>query len=98
MNIIVRAVHERTERECVRRCKLQGHVYVIREYPFGESIRKTYQLAMGFDQQWIPVVDADVLLHNDSLKNAMTIFMLIAAGTGVLLLLKTYLIPKPIKA
>lgn len=72
MNIIVRAIGERTEKECIRRCSLQGHVSVVREYPFGESIRKTYKLALSFiGQKWIPVIDADVLLNNDCLKQAV---------------------------
>lgn len=71
MKIIIRTIGERTENECIRRCKLQGHVYIVREYPFGKAIKKTYELAMSFDQKWVPVIDADVLLHHDVLRQAI---------------------------
>jgi hypothetical protein len=71
MKIIVRSIGERTEKECIRRCALQGDVYVIRERPFGKAIKKTYELAMGLQQLWTPVVDADVFLNNDTLRQAI---------------------------
>lgn len=73
MKIIIRGIGERTERECIRRCGLQGETYLVREYPFGASIRKSYELAMSFNQKWVPIIDADVLLHNDCLRKALQI-------------------------
>jgi len=67
MNIIVRCCGERTEKKCIQLAKQQGTVHVIKTYPFGESLRQSYKLAMTFKQKWIPMVDADVLLLDNSL-------------------------------
>lgn len=71
MNIIVRACGERTEKECIRLAEKQGRVHVVRTMPFGESIRQTYALMATFDQEWTPVIDADVLLYPDVLAKAV---------------------------
>lgn len=71
MNIIVRASGERTEPICIRSCKQQGDVHVIRAFPFGESIRQTYKLALGFNQEWTPVIDADVILYPGSIQKGL---------------------------
>ena len=71
MNIIIRAIGERTEKECVRLASQQGNVHVIRAYPFGESIRQTYNLALELGEKWTPVIDADVLLYDGVLKSAI---------------------------
>jgi hypothetical protein len=69
--IIVRACGERTERECIKQARKQGTVYVVREHPFGESIRKTYELAIELNQKWMPVIDADVILSPGTLSKAV---------------------------
>jgi len=71
MEIIVRACGERTENECVRLAEKHGRVHVIHARPFGESIRQTYKLAQKIDQEFIPVVDADVLLFDNTLQSAI---------------------------
>ena len=71
MNIIVRACGERTESQCIELCKRHGTVHVIRATPFGESIKQTYELAYTWTQQWTPVIDADVLLHDNTIKAAI---------------------------
>jgi len=71
MKIIIRSIGERTEKECIRRAMLQGEVDVIRAYPFGEAIRQTYLLAMTYNQKWIPIIDADVLLFDGYLEKAI---------------------------
>jgi hypothetical protein len=71
MEIIVRASGERTENECIRLASKQGNVHIIRAFPFGESIRQTYKLALTFNQKWTPVIDADVLLNPDVLDKAI---------------------------
>jgi hypothetical protein len=71
MEIIIRCCGERTEKKCIELAKQQGNVHIIRAYPFGESLRKSYELAMTFRQKWIPMVDADVLLLDGSLKKGI---------------------------
>lgn len=66
MNIIVRTTGERTEKACIASCEQQGNVHVIRAYPFGESIRQTYEKALELGQYWTPVIDADVTLYHSS--------------------------------
>jgi len=67
LEIIIRASGERTEKDCIKSCEQQGNVHIIRAFPFGESIRQTYELAMTFRQEWIPVIDADVVLDYGTL-------------------------------
>lgn len=73
MNIIVRTTGERTTDECIRRASKQGTVHVVNACPFGEAIRQTYTMAMDFNQKWTPVIDADVLLHDNVLSQAIKI-------------------------
>jgi hypothetical protein len=72
MDIIVRASGERTEQVCIKSCEQQGNVHVIRAYPFGESIRQTYKKAMEFNQEWTPVIDADVVLYKNSIQKGLS--------------------------
>jgi hypothetical protein len=71
MHIIIRACGERTEEKCIESARNQGTVHIIREIPFGESIRKTYERAIELNQKWIPVIDADVILKSGTLKAAI---------------------------
>jgi hypothetical protein len=71
MDIIVRACGERTEAKCIELATKQGKVHVIRARPFGECIRQSYRLAMTLPGKWIPMVDADVLLVENSLIRAL---------------------------
>ena len=68
LQIIVRSANERTEKACIDSASKQGDVHVIRAVPFGEAIRQTYALASEFQQEWTPVVDADVILSDGSLR------------------------------
>ena len=71
MHIIIRACGERTEQRCIKIAQKQGEVHVIHACPFGESIRQTYKLALELGQEWIPVVDADVLLYSGTLARGI---------------------------
>ena len=71
MKIIVRAAGERTESECIALAQLQGEVIVVRKRPFGEAVRETYRIGSKMTQKWIPVIDADVLLHPGILREAL---------------------------
>lgn len=71
MKIIIRTCGERTTNECIRLAERQGEVDVINAVPFGESIRQTYLKAMGYNQIWVPVIDADVLLYDNVLQPAV---------------------------
>lgn len=72
MKIIVRACGERTAQECIRRTAQIGEVVVIENvFPFREVLRKTLEIGSSFDQKWVPVIDADVLLKPGSVNQAM---------------------------
>lgn len=71
MNIIVRCCGERTEKKCIELARKQGNVHIVKTRPFGESIRQSYELAMKFNQKWVPMVDGDVLLIDNSLINGL---------------------------
>lgn len=71
MDIIIRTTGERTENKCITEAQKQGNVHIIRAFPFGESIRQTYKMALDIGQEFIPVVDADVILKPGVLKQAM---------------------------
>lgn len=71
MHIIIRASGERTEKRCIELARNQGTVHVIRAHPFGESIRQTYKKAIELKQEFIPVIDADVLLLPRVLSRAI---------------------------
>jgi hypothetical protein len=71
MKIIIRSCGERTEKKCVELAEREGNVFLIKEMPFGESIRKTYELALTFSDKWICVVDADVQLFPGMLQKGI---------------------------
>lgn len=72
MKIIVRASGERTEAECIRRASLEGEVVVVRGLtPFWVALRETYRIGVEFNQPWVPVVDADVLLYQGVIQAAI---------------------------
>lgn len=72
MKIIIRSCGERTEQRCIKLAKKHGHVHVVNAIPFGETLRQSYKLGQTFEQLWIPMVDADVLLYPGTLKTAVT--------------------------
>ena len=72
MKIIVRTVGERTRDECIRRARLEGDVDVIEGItPFHEVLRATYETGVRYDQDWVPVVDGDVLLKDGVIAQAV---------------------------
>lgn len=71
MKIIVRCCGERTENKCIRLAERQGEVHVVRDFPFGKTIRNSYKLAIELNQKWIPMIDADVLLIDGTLEKAI---------------------------
>jgi hypothetical protein len=71
MKIIVRTCGERTTNKCIELASKQGEVEVINARPFSESIKQTYLTAIKYDQKWIPVIDADVLLSPDTIRQAV---------------------------
>lgn len=71
MRIIVRACGERTEKRCIELASKVGNVIVVRETPFAESVKKTYQIGKDLKQKWLPVIDADVLLNDGVILQAI---------------------------
>lgn len=70
---IVRAVGERTEDLCidlVRRYREKGgSLSVVREQTHADAVEKTLLTAADQGNRWVVVVDADMLLYPNALKN-----------------------------
>jgi len=71
MDIIIRSCGERTAKRCEELASQQGNTHTIRAVPFSESIWQSYQLAIELDQEWTPIIDADVLLYDGVLESAI---------------------------
>lgn len=72
MNIIVRCCGERTEKKCIELAGKQGTVHIIKTRPFGECLRKSYELGISFkNQDWVPMIDGDVILFDDTIQQAI---------------------------
>jgi len=71
MKIIIRCCGERTEKKCIKIANLEGDVHIVKTFPFGESMRQAYKLAIDLNQAWTPMIDADVLLYPGSIKKAI---------------------------
>ena len=71
MDIIIRTTGERTERACIKAAEKEGHVHIIRAFPFGEAIRQTFKTALDIGQEWIPVIDADVIIKPGTIQQAI---------------------------
>lgn len=71
MKIIIRCCGERTESRCIELAKKQGDVYIVKASPFGETLRQSYKLALTFEQEWTPMIDADVLLRPGTIEQGI---------------------------
>ena len=71
MNIIIRTCGERTTQKCIELAKKQGNVHIISEKPFSKAIKKTYETSISVGDKWTPVIDADVLLYDNTLQKAI---------------------------
>ncbi len=64
---VIRTVGERTEKIChelLRKQIPEGNIHIVRESPFTEALRKTFEVGIAADRKWTFVVDADVLLND----------------------------------
>lgn len=71
MKIIVRSCGERTTNKCIELAQKQGEVKVITARPFGKSLKQTYEEALTYNEKWVCVIDADVLLYDGVLQKAI---------------------------
>lgn len=65
VTVIIRSIGERTEKCCYDRIRHQvpaANIHIVRERPFTEAVRKTFQVAMRENRKWTCVVDADILV------------------------------------
>lgn len=65
VTVLVRTVGERTENVCYERLAHQvppAQIRVIRERPFTEALRKTFEIGLRENRKWTCVVDADILV------------------------------------
>jgi hypothetical protein len=76
--VIIRSVGERTEQLCKKLILEQGvpeeQVAIIRESPFTESLRKSFQIGLERGFKWTVCVDADVLLRPNSITDMLEEF------------------------
>lgn len=71
MFIIVRTCGERTTEKCIELCQKIGQTHIVNARPFGESIRKSYGVAIQSGHDLVAVIDADVMLYNGALVEGM---------------------------
>jgi len=63
---IIRSVGERTENLCYELARKQideENIHIIRETPFSEAVRKTFEVGIRENRKWTLVLDADVLVR-----------------------------------
>lgn len=88
--IVIRAAGERTEAACVNTVRKQvlalggdphRQTIVIRERPFVQAVRRTYEAGIDSGAAWVIAMDADVLLLEDGLKRVIDACATAAPGT-----------------
>ncbi len=71
VTVIIRSVGERTESLCYERLKAQiseKNIHIVRETPFTEAVRKTFQIGMQENRKWTFAIDADVVILPDAIE------------------------------
>lgn len=72
---IIRSVKERTEEVCKKLILEQGvkeeDLFIVREVPFSESMKVSFQRGIDHGKKWTFCIDADVLLKRDSIKTLL---------------------------
>lgn len=71
---IIRTVGERTEELCRKLLEKQitrDNIYIVREIPFTEAVRKTFEMGILENRKWTFVVDADVLVRPGVIEEAI---------------------------
>lgn len=72
VTVIIRSARERTEELCRKLILDQGireeNLVIVREVPFSESMRKSYQTGIERGLPWTYCIDADVLLRPGSIE------------------------------
>ncbi len=75
--VIVRSVHERTEKLCCELILAQGvpedHLFLIHESPFSAALRRAFTIGVETNLPWTYCVDADVLLRPGAIENMIEI-------------------------
>lgn len=73
--VIIRSAGERTEYLCKKLILDQGlaedKIQIIREVPFSQALRKSYQLGIESGCRWTLCIDADVLLRPGSISKML---------------------------
>ena len=68
---IIRSVGERTERVCFELLKKQipeSNIQFVREKPFNEAVRKTFEVGIQENRKWTYAIDADLLIKPGVIK------------------------------
>ncbi len=73
LSVVIRSIGERTESLCYRSICTQSSKpanieYVIGEKPFSQALEKSLLKALDMGSKWSLIVDADLVLLNDSLS------------------------------
>ncbi|MEA2013055.1 MAG: hypothetical protein U9O87_08290 [Verrucomicrobiota bacterium] len=74
ISIVIRTVGERTENLCRRLVSKEipkEFIVTVREYPFGEAVRKTFEKGIEMGQKWTLALDSDVLLRANAIQEIL---------------------------
>jgi len=69
--VIIRSVNERTESICIEKILDQGilpeNVVIVKESPFANTLKKSFEIGVERNKKWTLCIDADVLLKSQSI-------------------------------
>lgn len=75
VTVIIRNVGERTLDSCHKIISNQintDNIFVINEVPFSKAVLKTFQIGIERKKEWTLVIDADLLLKDNAIKEMIT--------------------------
>lgn len=71
VTVIIRSAGERTTdltRQLLRRQVPERNICLIREYPFTQALRRSFELGLELDRPWTLCIDADMLPRGNSVQ------------------------------
>lgn len=72
--VVIRSVHERTESLCTKLLNEVFHkknITVIHEYPFSKALRKSFEIGIDSEKEWLLCIDADVLISKEGISTLL---------------------------
>jgi hypothetical protein len=72
VTVVIRAAGERTEQLCkhiVEAQVLPEHIHIVKERPFTQAVKKTFEIGLENSRSWTLAIDADVLISPDTITS-----------------------------